>query len=151
MILVAGCAPTIDGPIERQRTRDRTDGEAVAAQLSALPGVVRCAVVLRRPARDPLAVAPPSPATTTVVVIVDDHADSAAIAATTRSLARAASPEVDPVVVVELGAIRPTLAALGPFTVEAGSRAPLRAVLAITLALVAALAAWIAIRERRRA
>ena len=57
MLLVA-CAPVVDGPVEKQLATDRSDGDRLAAQLSALPGVVRSEVMLRRPVRDPLGVEP---------------------------------------------------------------------------------------------
>jgi type III secretory pathway lipoprotein EscJ len=150
MVLVAACAPIVDGPSERQRTADHADAERLTAQLSALPGVVRAEVMLRRAARDPLATAPAAPASVSLVVIVDDQADRGATRATARSLARAVAPELEPTIVVEVGAIRPTLAKVGPFTVEQTSRGPLRAVLGIALVLIIALAGWIAWRERRR-
>jgi len=52
---------------------------------------------------------------------------------------------------VVVGAHRPTLAKVGPFSVEDRSRGPLRITLAVALAVVAALAGWIAVRERTRA
>ena len=163
-IALAACAPTVDGPAERQRALDREDGARLAVQLSALPGVLRAEAVIRRPARDPFARAPAASvmvsvtasaaasATASVVVTVDDLADRAAIAAAARTLAAALAPGAAPAIVVEVGAIRPRLAKVGPFTVEAGSRAPLRAALAAALALIAALAGWIgraALRQRR--
>jgi type III secretory pathway lipoprotein EscJ len=149
-LVLAACAPAVDGPVERQRASDRADGDQLAAQLAALPGVVRAQVVLRHAARDPLATAPPSPAGVSVVVIVDDQADRAAITETARRLARTAAPALEPTIVVEVGAIRPTLAKVGPFTVEAASKGPLRGVLGVALAVIAALAGWIAWRERQR-
>ena len=164
-IALAACAPTVDGPAERQRALDREDGARLAVQLSALPGVLRAEAVIRRPARDPFARAPAASATTasatasvtasataSVVVTVDDLADRAAITAAARTLAAALAPRAAPAIVVEVGALRPRLAKVGPFTVEAGSRAPLRAALAAALALIAALAGWIgraALRQRR--
>lgn len=147
--VIVGCAPAVDGPVERAHARDRVDEARLATQLSALPGVVRAEVMLRRAVRDPLGAANFPPPTATVVAIVDDRADRAEIRATARVLARAVAPEVEPVIVVEIGAIRPSLATLGPFTIEAGSRGPLRAALAIGLAMIVGLAGWIAVRERR--
>jgi hypothetical protein len=149
----AACAPAVDGPAERQRALDREDGARLAVQLAALPGVVRAEAVVRRPVRDPLApgraapdapAAPAAPETASIVIIVDDRADRAAIAGAARTLARAIAPGAAPAILVEIGAIRPSLADVGPFTVEAASRAPLKATLAAALALIAALAAWIA-------
>ncbi|MGN6109270.1 MAG: hypothetical protein ACTHU0_29455, partial [Kofleriaceae bacterium] len=116
------------------------------AQLAALPGVVRAGVELRRPIRDPLAPAVSAPAApaASVVVIVDDRADRAAIAAAARTLVQPFAPAAPPAIVVEVGAIRPELARVGPFTVERGSKAALQATLAIALAAIAALAGWLA-------
>jgi len=150
LAVVAACAPTVDGPAERQRSADRSDADRLAAQLSALPGVVRAEVMLRRAASDPLATTPPAPPAVSLVVIVDDQADRAMTSEAARRLARAVAPALEPTLVVEVGAIRPTLATVGPFTVEATSRGPLRAVLGSVLAVIAGLAGWIAYRERRR-
>jgi hypothetical protein len=66
----AGCAPVVDGPIERQRAIDRDDGDRLAAQLARLPGVAAASVVLRRAMRDPLGAAPPvSPMLAAVLTI----------------------------------------------------------------------------------
>lgn len=147
---LAACAPAVDGPAERQRALDREDGARLAAQLAALPEVVRAEAVIRRPARDPLAPGPTAPAAASIAITVDDGADRAAVAAAARTLARALAPEAAPTIVVEAGAIRPRLAKVGPFTVEAASQAPLRAALAAALAAIAALAGWIGWTARRR-
>lgn len=148
--MLAACAPTVDGPAERQRTVDREDADRLAAQLQTLPGAVSASATLRRAVRDPLAVSPPSPSSVAVLVVVDDRADRAATTRAATELTRAAAPEIErPVILVEVGAIRPTLAKVGPFTVEAASRGPLRAALVVVLVLVAALAGWIAMRELR--
>jgi hypothetical protein len=152
LVLLLACAPSVDGPVERQRASDREDGSRLSAQLGALPGVIRAEVVLRRAARDPLATAAPVAPAASLVVIVDDLADRAATLATARTLSRAIAPELEPTIVVEVGGRRPRLAKVGPFTVEAASRDGLRATLAIGLALLAALAAWAAwsfARQRR--
>jgi len=147
---LAACAPTVDGPAERQRTVDREDADRLAAQLAALPGAVSASATLHRSVRDPLAVTPPSPSSAAVLIVVDDRADRTAITRSASELTRATAPEIErPVILVEVGAVRPTLAKVGPFTVEASSRGPLRAALAIALVLVAALAGWIAITARR--
>jgi len=149
---VAACAPTVDGPADHQRSIDREDADRLAAQLAALPGAIGAHATLHRSVRDPLAVTPPSPSSAAVLIVVDDRADRPAVTRAATELTRATAPEIArPVILVEVGAIRPTLAKVGPFTVEAASRAPLRAALAIALVLVAALAGWIALRERRRA
>ena len=148
---VAACAPTVDGPAERQRTIDQDDSDRLAAQLASLPGAVSASATIHRGVRDPLAVSVPSPSSAAVLLVVDDRADRIAITRAATELTRATAPEIaSPVVLVEIGAIRPTLAKVGPFTVELASRGPLRAALAIALVLVAALASWIAVRERRR-
>lgn len=152
LVMLGACAPSMDGPAERQRAVDREDADRLAAQLARLPGTRTAEVTLRRPARDPLDVSPAGAASAGALLIVDDQADRAAIARAAATLVRAAAPEVEaPAIVVEVGARRPTLARVGPFTVEASSRGPLRAALALALALILALASWIAIRERQRA
>lgn len=150
VITLVACAPTIDGPIDHQRGLDRADADRLAAQLSALPGAVRADVTLRRPVVDPLTEAstPPSAA---IVVVVDDKADQRAIMRSAIALVRGTAPEIpEPEIIVELGATRPTLASIGPFTVEARSKPKLVALLAVVFALVAGLAGWIAYRERVR-
>ncbi len=147
------CAPSVDSPVEQQRAADRTDGDRLAKQLAQLPGAVKADVTLHRPTADPLApasdvVAAPSAA---ILVVIDDKADRGAIARQALTLARGVVPEVtEPALVVEVGATRPALAHVGPFTVEAGSRARLVAALAIAFAAVAAFAGWVAWRERWR-
>jgi hypothetical protein len=148
-LALAACAPIVDGPAERQRALDREDGARLAAQLAALPGVVRAEAVVRRPARDLLAPGPAPPAAASLAITVDDQADRAAIERAARTLAGAIAPGAAPAIVVEVGAVRPRLARVGPFTVEAGSRAPLKAACAAALALIAALAGWIAWTARR--
>jgi hypothetical protein len=149
------CAPAVDGPAERQRALDREDGARLAAQLAALPGVVRAEVVLRRAVRDPLIppAAAPAPPGASVVAIVDDRADRAAIADAARTLLRPLAPDATPAILVEVGATRPRLAKVGPFTVEAASKPALQAALAAALGVIAALAAalaYLAWSARRR-
>jgi type III secretory pathway lipoprotein EscJ len=147
---LGACAPAIDGPIEQQRTADRHDADRLASQLATLPGAVRAEVTLHRPVIDPLteATTPPSAA---VLVVVDDKADRRAITRSAIALVRGTAPEIpEPEIVVELGATRPTLASVGPFTVEARSKSRLVGVLAAALATIAALAAWIAWQQRWR-
>lgn len=149
LVLLVACAPVVDGPVEKQRAADRSDGDRLAVQLSALPGVVRTEVLVRRPARDPLArEAAVGPSTAAIVVIVDDQADRAATMEATKRLAGAAVPGALPTIVVEVGAVRPVLAKLGPFTVEASSKKPLKLALAVVFALLAAVSGWIAWRAR---
>ena len=143
-LVVCACAPAVDGPVEKQHALDRVDSERVTTQLLALPGVVRAEVILHRPIADPLSASAPSPATSSIVLVVDDRADHVRLETQTRALARAVAPDVDPTIVVEVGAKRAQLASVGPFMVEASSKKPLKAVLAIALAVIAALAMWIA-------
>jgi hypothetical protein len=150
LLLLIACAPHVDGPTEHQRVVDRADADRLTAQLSALPGVVRVETTLRRSARDPLSMSAPTVPSLSAVVIVDDKADRMATTATSRVLARAMAPEIEPAIVVEVGAVRPVLASVGPFTVEESSKGLLKAALAIAFALIAVLAGWIAVRERRR-
>jgi type III secretory pathway lipoprotein EscJ len=147
-IALAACAPPIDGPIDHQRTIDTADAERLAAQLSQLPGAVRAEVTLHRPVVDPLTEAstPPSAA---VLVVVDDKADRRAVTRSAVALVRGTAPEIpEPEIVVELGAVRPQMASIGPLTVEARTKPTLVALLAIAFALIAGLAGWVAWRER---
>lgn len=151
VLALAACAPAVDGPTERRRAADREDADRLAAQLTQLPGTVTAGVTVHRPAMDPLALAPASPATGLALIVVDDSADRDAITRTARSLFAATAPEVAaPAIEVVVGGHRPQLASVGPFTVSASSARPLRAVLAGALGLVALLAAWIALRESQR-
>lgn len=150
LLALIGCAPQIEGPIEHQRTADRADADLLSSQLAALPGAVRAEVTLHRPATDPLtdAATPPSAA---ILVVVDDKADRRTITRSTIALVRGTAPEIpEPEIVVEIGATRPVLASVGPFTVEAASKQRLVGALAAALSLIAALAGWIAWRERWR-
>jgi hypothetical protein len=148
-----GCAPAIEGPVERQRAIDRDDGDRLAAQLALLPGVVAANVVLHHAIRDPLGMAPPAATTFGAVITVDDQADAGAIRGATARLARAAVPELAaiPALAIEIDARvhRPTLAKVGPFWVEQSSRAPLRAALAVGCLAIAGLAGTLALRGRR--
>jgi hypothetical protein len=150
LVCLIACAPAIDGPVEHQRDRDRLDGARIEAELALLPGAAAARVVVHRAARDPLAVAEaPGVPTAAVLLVVDDAADRALLSATARVLVRAAVPEVaEPAIATVVAAPRTALASVGPFTVAASSRGPLRAVLAVALALIAALAGWIAWRAR---
>jgi len=149
LVSFGACAPVVEGPADRQRADDRSDGDRLARQLAALPGVERAEVVLRRPIVDPLSVAPAAPAGLSVVVIVDDRADRTAIARSARALATTVAPGTEPILVVDVGVARPELATVGPFVVDKASRTPLKIALALALAVIAALASWIAVRERR--
>ncbi|HET7505339.1 MAG TPA: hypothetical protein VFK02_30175 [Kofleriaceae bacterium] len=151
-MVASGCAPTVDGPIERQRAIDREDGDRLAAQFLQLPGVVAASVVLHHAARDPLSAAPPSAATLSAVIATDDAADRSAIRDAALRLARAALPELAsgaPVIEVHAAVHRPVLARVGPFWVEESSRGPLRAALALGCLAIAGLAGSLALRARR--
>lgn len=151
-VALAACAPTVDGPVERQRAADRADADRASAQLATLPGALSASVTIHRPARDPLGVSPPSPVSAAALIVVDDRADRAEVTAAATALVRAAAPEVPaPTIVTVVGAHRPELARVGPFTVEAGSQRTLKVALAVALAAIAVLAGWIAMREHRRA
>jgi type III secretory pathway lipoprotein EscJ len=147
LVLLVACAPVVDGPADKQRAIDRGEGEAIARQLAALPGVVRSEVIVNRPVRDPLSVAPAAKPSSSVVLIVDDRADRAATTDAAKRLVTAAVG-VEPTIVVEVGAVRPVMDSIGPFTVEAGSKKPLKLVLAAVLAVLAACAGGIAWRSR---
>ena len=149
-IALVGCAPSVDGPIDHQRTIDRADAVRLASQLAKLPGAVRAEVTLHRPVVDPLTEAstPPSAA---VLVIVDDKADRRAVTRSTVALLHGTAPEIpEPEIVVELGAVRPQMASIGPLSVEARTKPKLIALFAIAFALIAGLAGWVAWRERAR-
>ena len=148
--MMFACAPPIDGPVERARAADRSDGDRLAVELRALPGAIAADVVLHRPARDPFT-GSAGPATAGVVVTVDDRADRVAIANAATRLVHAAAPELDhPDVVVTVGAQRAELASVGPFTVEAHTKPRLAAALVAGLAMIAALAGYIAWTARPR-
>jgi hypothetical protein len=149
-VFVLACAPTIDGPVERQRGIDVGDAARLARQLGQLPGAVRAEVTLHRPTFDPFTLLA-TPGSAAILVVIDDRADRRAITRSTVALLRGTAPEIpEPSIVVEVGAVRPTMASIGPFTVEARSKARIVATIAALLALIAALAGWIAWRERAR-
>jgi type III secretory pathway lipoprotein EscJ len=151
VLSLAACAPTVDGPVERQRTIDREDADRLAAQLGVLPGAISASVTLHRAVTDPLA-GTTSPAAAVVLLVVDDAANRDELARTARSLVAASAPDVPaPTVQIVVGAHRPELASVGPFRVEERSAGPLKIMLAVALAVIAALAGWIAISARRAA
>lgn len=150
LVLLVACAPTIDGPIERQRAADLADSDRLAAQLAQLPGAVRAHVTLHRAVVDPLT-RQATQASAAVLIVVDDGADRRAITRSARALVRGTAPEItEPSIAVELGAVRPTLAHVGPLAVAASSRRPLVAAFALAFAVIAGLAGVIAWRERWR-
>ena len=149
LVLVA-CAPQVDGPVEHQRANDRDDSARLAVQLAELPGAVHADVALHHSITDPFTLrqTPPSAA---ITIVVDDHADRSTILASAQRLVHAAAPDIpSPAIAVEVGAIRPALARLGPFTVEAHSKRRLQSLLAAAFSLLALCAGWIAWRERPR-
>lgn len=149
--MLAACAPSVDGPVERQRAANREDADRLAAQLAALPGTVTASVTVHRAIRDPLGVAAPTPASGMVLLVVDDRANSDDLARTARSLFAASAPDVpNPAIEIVVGAHRPALASVGPFTVTEDAKPMLRVVLALALGVIALLAAWIAFREAQR-
>jgi hypothetical protein len=152
LAIATSCAPSIDGPIERQRAIDRADADRLAAQLARLPGVVSANVVLHHAVRDPLAVTPPAGPTFSAVIATDDQAVPEAIRAATARLAHAALPELPGAAAlpIEIHAVvhRPALARVGPFWVEQSSSRPLRAALALGCLAIAGLAASLAIHAR---
>lgn len=149
MALAVGCAPAVDGPMERQRTADVQDGLALQQQIQALPGVTKIEVVLRRPAADPLATSKAGAPSLSIVTIVDDPAIKARTEQQATRLAQAAAPDVPATIVVEVGDPRPVMAKVGPFSVEAKSQGPLKAVLGAAFVAIALLAAYVAYRQRR--
>ena len=150
LVALVACAPQIDGPIERQRVIDRDDSGRLETQLAALPGALRASVTLHRPAIDPLTevATPPSAA---VLVVVDDAADRRAITRSAISLVRGTAPEIaEPSIVVEIGARHVAVETVGPFTVDARSKPALVLTFACAFTVIAAMAAWLAWRERWR-
>ena len=151
VLALAACAPSVDGPRERQRAVDREDADRLAAQLRELPGTVSASVTLHRAHRDPLGATAPTPASGIALVVVDDAANRDQIAQLATAAFAATAPDVpDRVVQVVVGAHRPALASVGPFTVTEDSKPTLRIVLALALGLIALLAGWIAFRESQR-
>jgi hypothetical protein len=147
LVVAIGCAPVIDGPVERQRATDLADADRLAVALAALPGAIAAHATLHRSIADPLTTAPPSPAGGSALIIVDDRADRAAITREARALA---PPEITDIV-IEIGAARADLATVGPFTVDARSKNLLRGVLGALLAAIAALAGYVAVSAARSA
>jgi hypothetical protein len=146
-IAVCACAPAIDTAAERASAIDAGDAEHAAAVIRTAPYVIDARVALHRAFRDPLTGAS-SRGAAMVVVIVDARAQSAAIDAVARSAIRALMPDVTPQVVVTAAGQRDELARVGPFTVAASSKLPLTVVLVLLLAAVAALAGYVAWRDR---
>ena len=148
---IAACAPAIDGPIERARAADLADGDRLALELAALPGVRAAHAILHRPARDPLT-GDVQPASAAVLLVVDASVDRASVTAAAAALARGVAPMIDhPAIVVEpipSPAAGAELVTVSPFEVARGSRGILIAALALGLALIAGLAVALALRYR---
>jgi hypothetical protein len=87
------------------------------------------------------------------VIVVDDRADPGAIRGAATRLARATVPDLAdgaPLPIEIIAAVhRPTVVGVGPFSVEASSRGPLKAALAVGCAIIAALAGLLARSARR--
>lgn len=145
-ILVA-CA-SVDGPVEQGRARDRADEARVSAQLAQLPGVQRASVVIERPVADPLSNAKPGTPHVTALIVVDGEAERPRVTAASQQLL--AALEIAPTLIVDVGRPPPELVDVGPFTVEAHSRTPLRITLAAALFAIAALGALLARARMRR-
>jgi hypothetical protein len=146
---LVACAPTVDGPAERARVADREDGARLTQALHDLPGVVAIHPELHHAIRDPFTNSE-TRANALVLVLVDDQADKTSIRNTTARLVHAAMPEVtSPEILIEVGEHRMTMARVGPFTVDARTKARLVGVLVTALATIAALAGYLAWRTRR--
>jgi hypothetical protein len=152
LAISVGCAPVVDGPIDHQRAIDRDDGDRLAVQLARLPGAASASVVLHHARRDPLGATAPAAAMLTAVIAIDDRAAPEAIRAAAVRLARATLPELPPselAIEISVTVHRPTLARVGPFSVEESSRAALKASLALGCVAIAGLAGALALRARR--
>lgn len=107
--------------------------------------------MLRRPVRDPFANSAAA-GYASVVIVVHDPAYRSAVSETAARLVRAVVPEIDhPEIVVETRPPAPKLASVGPFTVSASAKPRLVVTLIAGMLLIAALAGYIAWRERSRA
>jgi len=147
ILAIVGCAPTIDGPIERARLADREDAAALTAQLRALPGATAAEVIIRRPARDPFTNAAP-PTMASVVIVIDDPAYRSAIADATTRLVHAVVPEVNqPEIVVQHRVAQPQVVS-SKLNVGAPTKSRFSGALIIALSLIAVFAGYIAWRER---
>ncbi len=150
ILVMVGCAPTIDGPMERARAADQHRAAQLAAQLRLLPSAAATHVMIRTLPPDPFTNAAPAPFASALIVIDDPvHRSSVADAAT--RLVRAAVPEVlRPEVVIAVTTPRPQLASVGPFNVRASARPWLIGALIVGLSLIGLFAGFIAWRERKR-
>jgi hypothetical protein len=158
LAIVACTGAGVATPGDEQAARDRDDALALARHVEVVPGVVRASAWLRRPVADPLRSAPPSlpPTTASLVIVIRAGTDTADVEARVRGAATAAlasaggpTPVID-VLVAPTPPPPPALVRAGPFTVEAGSRRPLLATLAVGLIAIAGLASWIVLLELRR-
>lgn len=149
-VIAGGCdRDLVPSPRARHDAADGADAGQLERQLAAIPGVASASVVVHRPFVDPLA--PPSPPTaaTASVLVVEARSDPS-IEQRVRTLARAALPDV-PVSIVVAPPVAPPVATanVGPFVVAAESKRALQATLAIALAVIAALAGYVAWNQRR--
>jgi hypothetical protein len=156
---LVACTVHVDGPSDEHAARDRTAGVELAAHLGALPGIAHASAIVRTPYDDPLRppapAAPPAKTTASIAIALAPGADAVRIEGDARALA-AAALHADPADVTIHAASppdAPALAHVGPFEVVARDRTALTLTLIAALAIIAALAAWIAslqLRARRR-
>ena len=152
LVALGACAPSVDGPVAQQHTRDVRDGAALARQIAQLPGAVSAQASLVRPVRDPLGMEEPVlRAEATAIVLVDSATDRAATETAARALMLAMVPQLTaPRVIILATSPHIDYARVGPFAVAGESKLALKITLAFAFALIAALAGWIALRELRR-
>jgi hypothetical protein len=157
LVALVACTARVDGPSDDHAARDRAAAVELAAHLTALPGIARASAIVHTPFADPLA--PPAPAaartTASIAIAIAPGMDAARVSRDARTLATAAlgADSADVTIAVEAAPDAPALATVGPFTVAARDRGALTATLVAALAIIAALAAWIAamqLRQRRR-
>jgi len=98
VVVLAACAPTVDGPVEQARERDRTEERRLEQQLAALPGVRSATVALDRPVRDPLSLAAPAPPRASAALVIDAAADRARLESGARAIV--ATSGVEPAIEV---------------------------------------------------
>lgn len=153
LVALVACTAKVDGPADLHAARDRAAAVELAAHLSVLPGVARASAIVHTPFADPLA--PPAPAartTASIAIAIAPGLDAARVSRDARTLATAAlgADSADVTIAVEAVPDVPALATVGPFTVAARDRGALVATLVLALAIIAALAAWIALLQLRR-
>ena len=131
---------------------DQRRAALLRAHLEALPLVTGASVVLDRAPPDPLARTPHhAPPAVAIALVAPVDIDTARLDALARTAARALLGADARISVAILPAPdRPALARLGPFTVAATARAPLLALIAGALVLIAALALALTLLLARR-